>query len=72
METTERCEVETEAIGRALQHDFVLRGHRVDDEQMIFEWCSPGRTTGPRFDDRDLAIEWMIDWLAYDTPYGDN
>ena len=20
---------------------------------------------------RDLAIEWMIDWLAYDTAYGD-
>jgi hypothetical protein len=71
MKKTERCELETETIGRALQHDLVLRASLVEHER-IFEWCSPGCTTGPRFEHRELAIEWMIDWLAYDTAYGDN
>jgi hypothetical protein len=71
MEATEQGAFETDAIGRALQHDLVLRASLIEETRMIFEWCSPLRTVGPRFEYRDLAIEWMIDWLAYDTAYGD-
>jgi hypothetical protein len=72
MRTTERLEFETHTINRALQHDVVLYGRAGLAQQLVFTWRRASGLLGPRFDDRELAIDWMNDWLAYDGPSGDN
>ena len=71
MQTTERLAFETEIINHALQHDIVLYGTATADSSLTLTWRTASGCISPRFDDRDLAINWMVDWLAYDTPAGD-
>jgi hypothetical protein len=66
-----RWTLELDAINRALQHDFSLVEGLTADQHVIFEWRSPTGTIGPHFAERDRAIDWMVDWLAYDGPSGD-
>lgn len=66
-----RWTLELDAINRALQHDLVLAEGLTAKQQVVFFWRSPTGTIGPDFDNRDLAIDWIVDWLAYDGPSGD-
>jgi hypothetical protein len=66
-----RWTLELDTVNRALQHDLVLVESLTAKQRSVFDWRSPAGTIGPRFDDRDLAIDWMVDWLSYDGPSGD-
>jgi hypothetical protein len=70
-EASERWAFETEVIGRAMRHDLVLHGRPNGDHHWVFDWRSVDGIVGPEFDNRALAVNWMTDWLAYDTAYGD-
>jgi hypothetical protein len=65
-EWAERLAFETDTINRALQHDLVLFGKAVADSRLVFNWRSSSGTTGPLFDDRALAIDWIAQWLVED------
>ena len=71
METTERLAFETDTINRALQHDVVLYGQLGSGNLMTFSWRRASGCISPRYHDRELAVEWMANWPAYDTPSGD-
>jgi hypothetical protein len=66
-----RWTLELDTVNRALQHDLVLIEGLTAKQEAVFDWRSPAGTIGPHFAERDLAIDWMVDWLAYDGPSGD-
>jgi hypothetical protein len=63
---SDRFALDTHTINRALQHDLVLVANVAVDQQLVFGWSSPSAKVGPKFDDRKLAIDWMVEWLADD------
>jgi hypothetical protein len=74
MGRTDRLAFETDVINRALQHDLVLYGTVTTSSSLIFGssslifgWRSPRGQMGPRFDEREHAIDWVAGWLAEDV-----
>jgi hypothetical protein len=67
MEETDRREFEEDAINRALQHDLRLHGTVSANEQLVFDWRADETRCGPLFERRDLAIDWIVEWLSDDT-----
>ena len=68
MRSSERLAYETETINRAMRHDLVLFGQATATSGLVFRWRSGRATVGPQFGDRELAIDWVVDWLARNTP----
>jgi hypothetical protein len=66
MNQADRFALQTDTIKRALQHDLVLYGDATPESQLVFGWRSPRRRFGPEFADRDLAIDWLAEWLNND------
>ena len=62
-EWAERLAFETDTINSASQHDLVLFGKVTASSALTFTWHAKSRIVGPRFDERELAIDWMRDWL---------
>jgi len=63
---SDRFALDTHTINRAMQHDLVLVANVAVDQHLVFGWRSPSGPVGPRFDAREFAIDWMVDWLAHD------
>jgi hypothetical protein len=62
-EWAERLAFETDTINCASQHDLVLFVKVTASSALTFTWRAKSRIIGPRFDERELAIDWMRDWL---------
>jgi hypothetical protein len=56
-----RLAFETNVINRAMRYGLVLFGYASAESNLVFEWRNAGGSIGPRFDDRQLAIDWMAD-----------
>ena len=66
-EPADRLAFETDTIYRAFQHDLRLFTNIAPDQPQFFGWRSKSGMIGPKFDERRLAIDWMLDWLSDDT-----
>ena len=66
-EWADRLAFETDTINRGLQHDLVLFGKVTSNSTLTFTWHRESRIVGPLFDERELAIDWMRDWLAQEA-----
>jgi hypothetical protein len=65
-EWAERLAFETATISRALQHHLVLYGTVTANSTLYFTWRATTGFIGSRFDKRELAIDWMCDWLEHE------
>ena len=59
----DRLAYEPDTINRAMQNDLVLFGQATASSELVFRWHSGPATVGPQFDDRELAIDWIAQWL---------
>jgi hypothetical protein len=66
MNQADRFAFQTDTINRALQHELALYGDATPDRQLVFGWRSVRGRFGPEFADRDLAIDWVAEWLNDD------
>ena len=64
---SDRLAFETDIINRALQHDLVLYGTVTTSSELVFGWRSRVGRSGPRFDEREHAVDWIAGWLAEDV-----
>jgi hypothetical protein len=61
-----RLAFETDLINRAMRGGLTLYGYATADSSLVFDWRSPHGSVGPRFDDRQDAIDWMANLGASD------
>jgi hypothetical protein len=66
MNQADRFAFQTHTINRALQRDLVLYGDATPESKLVFGWRSAVGPIGPEFADRDLAIDWVAEWLNDD------
>jgi hypothetical protein len=68
MEFGNRLAFETDAINRALRRNVVLFGSVTAESELVFRWrAGGGGAMGPHFEDRELAINWIAEWLDDDV-----
>jgi hypothetical protein len=70
MNQSDRFALQTDTINGALQHDLVLYGDATADYQLVFGWRSASGRFGPQFTDRELAIDWLAEWLDEEAESG--
>ena len=65
---SDRFALDTHTINRAMQHDLVLVANVSVDQHLVFGWRSPSDAVGRMFfNAREVAIDWMVEWLADDA-----
>ena len=66
MERSDRHTFAEVVLGHTLQYDIKLREHEAASA-VVFAWEWHARQLGREFANRDLAIDWMAEWLDADT-----
>lgn len=67
MDPSDRHDLTKSILSRAAQYDLQLHGNGAEAVPQVFIWRWHHRTLGPEFPNRDLAIDWMAEWLDADT-----
>jgi hypothetical protein len=67
MAPSDRHDIIQSVFSRAAQYDLQLTGSLSEAGEATFAWRWHHRPLGPQFTNRDLAIDWMAEWLDADT-----